>query len=364
MVSLEYLRHLDGFYDCYQNYYLQGLFDLAECKNIKMQKHPFSLKLFKLSKKFNFICSGLSHKLLIPDKFLINSEKDICGREHVGCYLLNIKNQTIKIAIDAHDGKEIKSKLVYDWADVYFKSNMWGNGYDSSYPAKIFPIINGNGKLSSKKISMLKNLRDENKDIDVTFVSRVWGGREHNIRLFEELSKLKCSKKLLAIFTKQDRDNIDNIEHFKRLDNAGVDYVFTYEPYKYDELMSILAHSKLVVMRAGKHFCIPWRMLDLLCLGSCIVLDHLPFANWPNPLLSQKNFINLDICRKDSEHKSGNNDYNIISNAIQNYLGDEKLLASIRENNKRYFDDYANPLKVAEYIYDTALAVCRSELDS
>ena len=50
------------------------------------------------------------------------------------------------------------------------------------------------------------------------------------------------------------------------------------------KLWDIMSTSKVVFVRAGKHLCIPWRMIDLLAMGSAIVSDAQPYPIWPEPL--------------------------------------------------------------------------------
>jgi hypothetical protein len=83
-----------------------------------------------------------------------------------------------------------------EWADVYFKANLWpGHSYDP----KVAAIVNGNGLLDRRHIAHLRGLRNEPKTVDVAYISNVWGGREHSLRVFERLAALDCTKDLLAI---------------------------------------------------------------------------------------------------------------------------------------------------------------------
>ena len=60
--------------------------------------------------------------------------------------------------------------------------------------------MNGNWLVDRGKLEHLRRLRDAAKEVDVAYVSNVWGGREHSMHVFERLAALDCSKDLLAVF--------------------------------------------------------------------------------------------------------------------------------------------------------------------
>ena len=328
-----------GLYTGYQSYYRRGL--RLFCKENKIHLIDYDIKSNKdnLRKKLR---RGLIGRTM-PVKFLFDYD------EHVGQYIVEYTDKSfIKLAIDAHDNREIRSPSTLKWADIYFKSNTWPQ---MQYPAKVCSIINGNGKINVENINFFRGLRNLEKKIDLTFISRVWGGREHNIKLFEQLSKAKCNKKLLAIFLDHDRKQPETKGYIERLKRAGVKYTFSYEPLLYKELAKTLAESKIVVLRAGKHLCIPWRMLDLLCLGCCVVTDSAFFPEWPQPLVENGNYLNLGIKRPENGDSGELEDYEKIPSKIENFLKDDRLLTEIGKNNEQYFDGFAAPYKIAEYIF-------------
>ena len=114
------------------------------------------------------------------------------------------------------------------------------------------PVVNGNGLLDRGKIARLRSLREAPKEVDVAYVSNVWGGREHSLRVFGRLAELDCSKDLLAIFPEGFPPEED-AENMERLRARGIPV--TRAPVPPRELWRRLARARLVPMRAGKHLC-------------------------------------------------------------------------------------------------------------
>lgn len=340
---------VDGTYITYQNYYLLGLMQYFGEKNI--QFHPFSFKILRyLSKYWGRMSSFL--KLNNVTSKLLQKAFPFYNRHnsHVGQYVMSFKSigEEIRFAIDAHDHHEIRSQEILNWSDIYFKSNKWR---EIKYPKKVLPIVNGNGILSQDNINTLKSLRDakKKKEFDLVFISRIWGGREHNVRLFEQLAKLDCRKYLLAIFTTGPYVNEEETKEFQlRIEKAGVPW--TYETIPQYQLWDYLAKSRLVVLRAGKHLCIPWRMLDLLCMGACIVYDSDPYPEWPYPLRNHENYVSLGINRPADTSEAPMDEYKKIPEIINKTLKNRTHQEKIRKNNIWYFDNYASTIKVADYI--------------
>jgi len=321
-------------YKAYQNYYLLGLNRFISTKNLYSGK--FSRLL---SRAFPF------EKPLSPLFCHIKNE-------NVGQYIIKFpqSDKTVRFAIDTHDHRDVCSQDILKWCDIYFKSNKWSTIH---YDSKVFPIINGNGILSKKIINKLINLRDIKPEKDLTFISRIWGGKEHNIRLFEQLSKIQCSKKLLAIFLNKDKQNWETTLGFiKRLEKASVEY--TFHPVSQNLLWNTLAKSKLVMLRAGVHLCIPWRMLDLLCLGSAIIMDSTPYPKWPIPLTNGHNFIDLEINRPDNTEPGQQYEYDRIPTQVETLLENTPLIKYIKNENINYFENCCAPDQVATYIITIA----------
>src|SRR5262245_20908821 len=69
---------------------------------------------------------------------------------HVGRYTFQFPDEKmIRIAIDAHDGRDVRDPAAYDWSDLYFKTSRWPS---LSYGAKVRPLICGNGALDTTRI--------------------------------------------------------------------------------------------------------------------------------------------------------------------------------------------------------------------
>jgi hypothetical protein len=331
---IEFNSVINNTYSVYQRYYLQGL------KERLCYAAPFHNKVFQLFGKVLQRFDG-SAFLGIPNAGYTSFDP------YVGQYKVNANGKEIRMAIDAHDNCEVRSRDILEWSDIYFKANKWEK---KEYGPKIRPIVNGNGKLGLKQLSYLKSLRNTNKEYDISFISRIWGGREHNIRLFETLAQLPGKNKLLAIFIKQDFKMFpEEIGSFiKRLEKAKVPWTWNNMPSR--SLWEIITKSRVSVLRQGKHLCIPWRMLDLLCLGTCVAFDSVPFSQWPEPLRSEKNYIDLGIRRDEDGSPASFGEYQKIPGILSRLIEDEDRQRCVRLSNIDYFEKFAAPEKVAEYI--------------
>ena len=302
----------------YQNYYIDGI------------------RLLGISFKENASNTDVS-PLSFSDKH----------SKHVGQYIASFTNgKQVKLAIDTSDGKEISSKDICDWADIYFKSNYWETTIE--YQEKIVPIVNGNGMVN---ISKLKELRQQEKTYDLAFISRIHGGREHNIRLFEKISKVKGNKRLTAILNEFDKKQP---EYQRRLEAAGV--TCRYKPLNRDDLWNVLSKARYVLIHAGKHLCISWRMIDLLCLGSSIISDAPPYPQWPQPLVNGIHYISLGIDRPLSGDEAEDKYYDAIQDNLTAILKNFELQTLLSQNAQSYFDEHADPKKVTQYILDCIMA--------
>jgi hypothetical protein len=271
---------------------------------------------------------------------------------HVGQYIFQLKSgREIKVAIDAHDHRDIRSQAIHDWCDVYFKSNRWPC---VDYGPKVLPIPTGNAGITLENSRFLRGLRGVKKEFDLLFVGRIWAGGdanvEHNLRLFESLANVKCKSKLLAVVFNFDKQSEEFQIIARRLNEAGVE--MTDRQIGYDDLMKMSAASKLVALRAGISGCIAWRMVDMLAMGSCLVLDQAPFPAWPVPLLDGMNFLSLGLRITDDCRPAPKKDYERIVSQMEKFLNDTTILQKIGENNARYFDEYAHPFRVAQHILE------------
>ena len=262
------------------------------------------------------------------------------GEGWVGRYVC----EEVRFAIDAHDRREIKDEQALEWAHVYFKANRWpGDAYDP----KVLPVVNGNGLLDRGKVRHLRSLRDAPKEVDVAYVSNVWGGREHSLRVFERLAELDCSKDLLAVFPAGFPPEED-AENMERLRARGI--AVTRDPLPPRELWRRLARARVVPMRAGKHLCWSWRTIDLLAMGACVVFDALPPPRWPVPIEPGVHVADCGIRRPEDTEAAPEAEYDKVPATIEALLAAPDEQRALREAAGSYFDDHAAPAPVAQSI--------------
>ncbi len=265
--------------------------------------------------------------------------------DFVGCYTLQYNGKNINFAIDAHDLKDIVSPKALDWCDVYFKANKWNN---ENYADKVVPVVNGNGFLRNRHIKKLRKFRHTPKKNDIVFISRIWGGVEHNVRLFEELAALPGRKRLVAIFVSGAASSGETEAAKKRLEQVGVECTYDLIPIR--QLWEEMASSNIVVLRAGKHMCIPWRMIDLLCMGSCIVTDSDFYPEWPKRLQSGIHYVSAGLNRPANTSTASIEEFGKIRETIATLLKNTQEQTRLRENSAAYYDNHASPEMVGSYI--------------
>ncbi|MFC1830910.1 hypothetical protein ACFL0S_02680 [Thermodesulfobacteriota bacterium] len=267
--------------------------------------------------------------------------------QFVAEYRWSAGGRQISFAIDAHDGKEIFAPELLERCDLYFKANKWR---EEPYPDKVLPVVNGNGFLRQRHLDKLRSMRSLARDNDVLFISRIWGGVEHNVRLFEALAKLPCRKQLMAIFVKGVAGEQDTAAAISRLETAGVECTFDLLPVK--ELWQRCSSSKIVMLRAGKYLCIPWRMIDLLCMGSCIVTDSDFEPQWPEPLEAGRHYLSAGIDRPPDTSAADRKEYEKLTATITGLLADDEQIRGMQTASAGYFDIHATPERVGAYILD------------
>jgi len=302
----------------YQKYYLLGLEEVTRLRVRGLPPMP-----------------GVRAKVALAYRLGRGTAETFVGRYESG---------GVRFAIDGHDRREVRDPEALAWSDVYFKANRWpGDTYDP----KVLPIVNGNGLLDRRKLARLRALRDAPKEVDVAYVSNVWGGREHSLRVFEQLAGLDCSKDLLAIFP-EGFDPSEDAENMERLRAAGVPV--TREPVPPTELWRRLSRARLVPLRAGKHLCVSWRMIDLLAIGACIAYDALPPPRWPIPFEAGVHVADCGVERPDDTEAAPEAEYEKVSRTIEALLARPDEQTRLRTAAARYFDEHAAPGRVAEYV--------------
>ena len=305
----------------YQKYYLLGF---EEAGGLRIEGLPFPARLAR----------SATNAVRLAYRLNRGSAHGHVGRYEAG---------GVRFAIDAHDRREIRDPEALDWSDLYFKANLWPG---DDHGPKVQPIVNGNGLLDRRKIAHLRSLRGESKEVDVAYVSNVWGGREHSLRVFERLAALDCTKDLLAVFP-EGFPEAETVENVERLRSQGIPV--TREPVPPRELWRRLARARIVPMRAGKHLCWSWRTTDLLALGACIVFDALPPPRWPVPIEPGVQAADCGIARPDDTEAADESEYDKVPATIERLLAAPREQAELRRAAAAYFDEHAAPGPVAGY---------------
>jgi len=296
----------------------------------------------KINSIIHLLASHLEGKLLTPSE---------CFQTSVGQYVIEFKKQkNLRFCIDMSDAKGIASLDLLNWSDLYFKANYWK---DETYSPKVEPVYYVNPYVLNN-IEKLKQYRNLPKTYDLCFIVRVYGGTnetegiEHNLRLIEEISKLNCNKYLYACLVS---GNIN--QYRKRLESQGIPCGNQSLPI--EDLWRISGQSRITFMRLGMHFCIPWRMTDMLAIGASPVFDSTPYSIWPMRLTEMENFLSLGLKWSHDKMLALDEEYRQIPRKIEEWLNNGALLQLISDNNHRYFDDYLMPKNLGRYMIDTLL---------
>lgn len=321
-----------------QRYYLMALDEVAA---VNVANQALLARVFRTpERKAHAAFVGSLLRARSP----LSALRPIAGSGQCGRYVARFPGREVRFAIDAADAGVISDRETLEWSDLYFKANRWPT---LEYPEKVLPLINSNGWLDARRIERLRALRDSPKDIDVAFISNVWGGREHNIRLFEQLSRLEARTDLQAIFPPgSDPEETRGFED--RLRAVNVHVREGHMPR--EELSSVLARSRIVFIRSGKYCCIPWRMLDLLAMGACVVYDSALFPQWYEPLRANVHYVECGVDRPPDTSPAPPERYEQIVPTIEELLSDESRMAGIRAANADYFDTFAAPRPLGRHI--------------
>ena len=160
------------------------------------------------------------------------------------------------------------------------------------------------------------------------------------MELIKALSQVKCKSYVLAYLVAGDISSLG-----KRLDDLGVSWTTDAMPPR--ELWKKAASARLNVVRMGNHECVPWRMIDILSMGGVPVMDYKPRTAWPEPLVENQHYLNLDF-PLNSEGPSS-----MVTSRIDSWLQDPTLISSISSNTAEYFDRYLAPRPLGHSIIDT-----------
>lgn len=276
---------------------------------------------------------------------------------HVGRYLFRHRSgPRLKVAIDSADGRHIRDPGAYEWSDIYFKSNRWES---LSYPAKVRPLINGNGLLSEAAFQELRGLRTTPKDCDLIYWSNLWkipgqvreSSRviEHQIRLFETLAQSDCRKDLLAILKQDPADpSYDRVK--RRLDAANVPWQVGWQDIDSQRFWQSHARARLACYRPGNHLCISWRLSGLLCMGATTVLDAPPYPQWYQPLVRDTHYAAADCGLYADYALPPLADYRSLLEVIDEHLEHPERARRIGEHAARYHDRHGSPTAAVRHI--------------
>ena len=324
----------------YQVYYWTGL---SGCAHLTVQGAPWWYRLVPkpdLALDFESIYQRLTASIGLGSQWDPTQVE-----QFVASYQCIVGHREVRFAIDSHDGKEIFSPELLESTDIYFKVNKWRG---ESYPDNVLPLVNGNGFLRHRHLDRLRAMRGTAKNRDFLFISRIWGGVEHNVRLFESLSTLPCRKRLMAIFVEGAAGKIETQRAIERLESVGVECSFKLLPIK--NLWRETSESKVVMIRAGKYMCIPWRMIDLLCMGACLVTDGEFEPQWPEPLIEGTHYLSGGIKRPFDTSAANSEEYEKLADKVLQITRDEDSIRRLQRNSADYFDNHAAPQRVGEYI--------------
>jgi hypothetical protein len=289
---------------------------------------------------------------------LHRSERPPAGMFHplVGQYLFRLADGSErKVCIDSQDSGDLLSEPLLAWCDLYLKTNYWPS---RTYPNKVKPLCNANPRLLGK-FPQLHALRRIKPEYDVCFIVRVWGGKEetegieHNLRLLEAVARVRCRKYLLAYLVAG-----DVASYIRRLESQGISWTRKFMPLH--QLWDLSARSRLNIIRLGMHACVPWRMMDLLAMGACPVLDQRPYTLWQQPLLEGENYLSLDVAVPPDQCLGRPQDYVAVTERVEAMVADAARTQHIQEKNAQYFDAYLTPEALGRHLC-AAVLESRSE---
>jgi glycosyltransferase involved in cell wall biosynthesis len=264
---------------------------------------------------------------------------------HVGRYVAELDDRVVRFAIDAHDARDVRDEEALAWSDLYFKANRWP---DDARSPKVAPVVNGNGLLDRRRIELLRTLRGEPRDVDVAFITYFRPAQEHLTRIFETMSGLQLRADLVAVFAGTDAPAAER--YAERLGRAGV--TVTTHPLTPEELWARLARAKVVLLRPGRHGCLPWRTLDLLALGSCIALVSPPGPAWPVPLRDGVEYAGCGLAPPADGAVASPAGYDQLAETVRRLVEGADEAASLRTAAASYFDEHAAPERVGRYLIE------------
>jgi len=275
----------------------------------------------------------------------------------VGEYCFSLDDgKKIRMCVDSHDSGDINSEELALRSDVYLKTNYWPTMH---YADNVIPFFNCN-PLLLENLETLRPLRGQRPEFDISFIVRVWGGKnevegnEHCLRLLEAVAKARAEKYLLAYLVGGDIKEMS-----RRLRESSIP--FTTEPIPRRKLWEITARSKLTIVRLGMHHCVPWRMSDVLAMGACTVLDQPPKTVWPVPLVKGRHFLSLGAETTTAQSVASDGQYEAIPDVLQNYLANDERRSETSRAAVKYFEDCLDPKSVGQQMCESVQRFARSQ---
>lgn len=342
---IAYTYPFDRVHDSYQEYYRASLTAAlslnharlveksvslfpSAIRQLRAVKDSYRLNRSRVGRTTAHLAGGLARLLTTGPVF--------CPGRPVGRYLFKFHGFDVKVVVDSNDPGTISRPDLLDESDIYFKTNY---RHDINYSSKVHPLPNAN-PLVLRNLRFARALRASPVDYDLFAFFRIWGGKnelegiDHNIALFESLARVNCKKQLTAYLVCGDFVSIAS-----RLERVGV--TCRTEPMPLMELWTQASRSRLHLVRHGMHDCVPWRMMDVLALGGCPLLDFAMSTRWPLPLIERQNYLHL------SAQGSG---YASVAQAVEDYLQTPSLIQDICANNVKYFEENLSPISLGRYI--------------
>lgn len=279
---------------------------------------------------------------------------------HVGRYTVHVpgKARPLRVAIDAHDGRDIRDPDALDWAQLYFKVSYWPT---LDYGPKVQPLICGNGALDHGRIARLRDMRDTPRSLDLAFIAKLWPSNpsaptywnpvEHLVATFETLARLPIRSQLCAIIPPLSDGAPFPQRYLRRLADAGVPIV--HGDTTAEELWRASSAARIAFLRPGKHLCVSWRMIDHLALGAATLCDKAAYPRWPVPLRAGHEFQDCDVGIGYDESLPDKADYARIGDTVMDLLADEDRLIATRRAAARYFDQHVAPERLARHFIET-----------
>lgn len=354
---LAFIRPYEPFHDVYQKYYQEGLRRHCQVVGIdfrvkSLSPFPRLLGALRHARDRSFVARlpGANRVLDLVGNMVEGPMRTPSGffQTITGQYLLYAPSRReYRFCIDAADSHEIASEELREWSDVYFKTNFWPS---ADYAQNVMPLANVD-PLVLGRIPGLRRYRQMERDLDLCFVVRVWGGRderegiEHNLRLLRAVSRARCRKFVLAVVRTGDVEDI-----FRSLRREGISA--TTRGLSAKELWRLTGRARLNVIRLGLHYCVPWRVTGALAMGSCLVLDRTPLSRWPEPLVAERNYLTLGTTVGPQTPVAAANEYEEIPERIERWLADPALRTQVELANADYFDGFLDPERLGAQIID------------